>query len=407
MTMQSVWDKRFSAVTRIWRQNRCLKSSSISVYKLWVRRFSLYCQDKMLEENSQLTLLRVSRFAEWYAQTHNVDSVVTFDAARSALRSWAVALQLLGETVPPWTPLKRPCHPRAALLRDFADHLRLDRGNPEGTVHKKLRHISLFSTFLSRRSRRLQRLRLQDIDDFVIESRGRYARVTVADFCSTLRGFVRFLHMSGRISVDFSSSISAPVVRRSERPHRTLPWADVQRILRSVDRRSPCGKRDYALLLMMSTYGLGAGEVIRLTLDDIDWKVSTLRVTRPKTGVEFMLPLLPAVARALGSYLRHGRPVHAQTRHVFVTMSTPHKPLACAVTIRHILHTHAQRAGVSAAYLGTHVLRHTHACRQMELGTQPKIIGDILGHRDPESISAYLRVSIERLRDMALPVPTS
>jgi site-specific recombinase XerD len=88
-------------------------------------------------------------------------------------------------------------------------------------------------------------------------------------------------------------------------------------------------------------------------------------------------------------------------------MSTPHKPLACAVTIRHILHTHAQRASVSADYLGTHVLRHTHACRQMELGTQPKIIGDILGHRDPESISAYLWVSIERLRDIALPIPTS
>jgi len=86
-------------------------------------------------------------------------------------------------------------------------------------------------------------------------------------------------------------------------------------------------------------------------------------------------------------------------------MCTPFKPLACAVSVRHILHTAAQRAGVTAPFMGTHVLRHTHACRQLELGAAPKIIGDILGHRDPDSTSAYLRVATGRLRAMALPVP--
>lgn len=405
-TKRSEDDLRFAAVAKIWRDNRCLKASSIAVYKLWVRRFTVYCQEKQLEENAQLTLACVSRFAQWYARSRHIDCAVTLEGARHALRTWAIALQTLGETVPPWTPTRKPLPLRSSLLREFVDHLRLDRGNPAGTIHKKLTHIALFKTFLSKRDRKLLSLRLQDIDAFVIECRKRYARTTVADFCSTLRGFVRFLHLSGRLPVDFSTSIATPIVRRHERPHRALPWADVQRILRAVNRRSPCGKRDYALLLMMSTYGLGAGEVIRLRLDDIDWKAGTLRVTRPKTGVEFVLPLLPAVAQALASYLRHGRPVHAQPRHVFVTMRAPHTPLACAVTIRHILHTHAQRAGVTAAYLGTHVLRHTHACRQMELGTQPKLIGDILGHRNPESTSAYLRVATERLRHLSLPVPS-
>jgi site-specific recombinase XerD len=85
-------------------------------------------------------------------------------------------------------------------------------------------------------------------------------------------------------------------------------------------------------------------------------------------------------------------------------MRTPFKPLACSVTIRHILHSAAQRAGVSAPFMGTH-LRHTHACRQLELGAAPKVIGDIQGHRDPDSTSAYLRVATARLRAMALPVP--
>jgi integrase len=156
---------------------------------------------------------------------------------------------------------------------------------------------------------------------------------------------------------------------------------------------------------MMSAYGLGAGEIIGLKLDDIDWRAGTVHVVRPKTRTEFLLPLLPAVAGALANYLRHGRPAHTDTRHLFVTMCAPYKALACSVSIRHILHSAAERAGVVAPFLGTHVLRHTHACRQLELGTVPKVIGDILGHRDPESTSAYLRVATNRLRELCLPVP--
>jgi integrase/recombinase XerD len=214
-----------------------------------------------------------------------------------------------------------------------------------------------------------------------------------------------FLLETGRTRVDLSPLVTLPKVRPAERPYRALPWKDVQRILRAVDRSKPCGRRDYALLLMMSTYGMGAGEVIRLTVDDLDWRAQTIHVVRPKTGVEFSLPLLPAVARAISDYLRHGRPMHAQTRHLFITRRAPYKVLSDSSVIRGILHRHAQRAGVTAPFMGTHCLRHAHACRQMELGTVPKLIGDILGHRDPQSTSAYLRVTTERLRDMALAVP--
>jgi integrase len=232
-----------------------------------------------------------------------------------------------------------------------------------------------------------------------------YARSVVSDVCSSLRSFVRFLRATGKLAADLAPSIMAPTMRKIERPHRTLPWKDVRRILCAVNLARRGGRRDYALLLMMSVYGLGAGEICRLMLDDVDWRAGTIRVVRPKTGVEFLLPLLPAVARALSHYLRDGRPARPSTRNLFVTLRTPHKRLAGSTTVRHILHLHARAAGVSGPFLGTHVLRHTHACRQMELGARPKVIGDILGHRDPESTSAYLRVSTERLRNLALPVP--
>ena len=156
---------------------------------------------------------------------------------------------------------------------------------------------------------------------------------------------------------------------------------------------------------MMSVYGLGAGETIRIMLEDIQWRSGKMRIVRPKTGVEILLPLLPAVAEALVDYLRHSRPVDAQTRHLFVSVSSPYSALKTSSSIRYILMQHAHAVGITGPYLGSHALRHSHACRQMEIGTPMKVVGDILGHRDPASTSAYIRISTNSLREMALAVP--
>jgi len=247
---------------------------------------------------------------------------------------------------------------------------------------------------------------LKDIDELLIECSHRYARSTVADIASSIRSFTRFLLATGRISVELAESVISPVQPRHERPRRALHWDDVRRLLRSVDTSTARGLRDHALLLMMSIYGFGAGEVIRLQLQDIDWSAATLTVVRPKTAVAFTLPLLPAVAKVLARYLRKGRPPNTPTRHLFVRMKMPFGPLSASSAIRHILIKHAKVAGLDAPYLGSHVLRHSNAARQVDLGTRPRVLSDLLGHRDPESISAYVRIATQSLRDVSLPVPT-
>jgi integrase len=396
---------RRTQVVRIWRQNRCLRSSTIGLYLLWVGRFKAYCHAQELAEVSQLTLAGVATFATWYANKRGSDRDLAFEGARSALRAYALALGVLGYTTPRWEPSPEPRSPSCPLLEEFADHLARHRGNPAVTRKKKMAHIAVFLAFLRARPRSVSELSLPDIDAFIVACRQHYARTTVADICSSLRGFVRFLHATGRLAVDLAPSVMAPIVRRGERPLRALPWEAVRRILGAIDRNTAGGRRDYALLLLMSIYGLGAGEVLRLRLEDIDWRAAVLHVTRPKTGVQVQLPLLPAVARVLVGYLRHGRPQHASTRHLFLSLRAPHGPLGASSAVQHIIHKHAQAGGVSAPYLGSHVLRHTHACRELEQGVPPKVIGDILGHRRPESTSAYLRVATERLREVALALP--
>jgi integrase/recombinase XerD len=165
------------------------------------------------------------------------------------------------------------------------------------------------------------------------------------------------------------------------------------------------GRRDHALLMLMAAYGLRAGEALQLRVEDVDFRGSTLRVRRSKTGMETILPLLPSVARALLEYLLHGRPRRTMSREVFLRARAPFRSLSGAGAVGYVLRKHAEAAGVWAPFLGSHVLRHSHASRQVEAGVSLKAVGDILGHADPESTSVYIRLPSRRLRTLALPVP--
>jgi len=390
---------------RVWRTDHCIQDSSAGLYLQWIRRFRAYCGQRNLDERAELTLAGAHRFIAWYAR-HRDLKPQRLGGARTALYALSRVYRVMGLSLPTWHNPPRARPPATALLRAYADHLARRRGNPEATVRSKLRHIERLSEDLARRGKTWRTMTLTDIDEFLIACAQRYARPTVADIASSIRSFARFLLATGRVSIDLADSVIAPVQPRHARPRRALPWEDVQRLLRAVDTSTARGLRDYALLLMMTTYGFGAGEVIRLQLQDIDWSTGTLNVVRPKTGVAFTLPLLPAVAKVLARYLRKCRPPNTPTRHVFVRMKMPFGPLSASSAVRHILIKHAKAAGLHAPYLGSHVLRHSHAARQIDLGTRPQVLSDLLGHRDPESISAYVRIATQSLRDVSLPVPT-
>ena len=321
------------------------------------------------------------------------------------MRSLRRVHEIMGMPVPPWQPIERHGPPATAVLRDFAAHLRQHIGNPEVTIRKKLDHVGKLLEHLRRSGKSWHDLSLPKIDAFLIDCASHFARTTTADIASTVRSFVRFLLASGRIRTDLADGVISPVQPKFERPRRALPWEDVQRLLRAVDTSTARGLRDHALLMMMSTYGLGAGEVIGLQLQDIDWNAGTLKMSRPKTGVNFVLPLLPTVAKVLARYLRHGRPPHTPTRHVFVQMKVPFGALMASSAVRHILIKHANVAGIQAPYLGSHVLRHSNAARQLDVGTKVQVLSDLLGHRNPESVSAYVRIATQSLREVSLPVP--
>lgn len=397
----AVADAVARAVSEFWRAAG-RKRSTIHAYLQWVRRFHEHLGVR-IGDVSSLTRDHADEFAAKYAGPRGCAPETARCCARSALRAWSCALRSLGFAVPRWAEPTRP-HRLSPMLKQFVEYRLQHAGVAPSTVRGEVRVASAFIAFLRKRGRRPDAARINDIEDFVAACSSRMTRKTVAGICSAVRAFLRFRLAVGRCRHDLASSVVGPKVRAGDRPPRAMPWKDVQRLLRSIDVRAPLGRRDHALMLTMATYGMGAGEVLGLRVDDIDWKGRTIRVRRPKTERAIVLPLLDAIARVLADYLRHSRPRHAVAREIFVSDRIPHHRLSSGA-ICHRLAKHAAAAGLTATFLGSHVLRHSHACRQIEAGAPPKVVSDILGHRRPSSTSAYVRVALDRLRGLALPVP--
>lgn len=383
-------------VAALWRESR-RTPATITRYLYWARRYVRACLARGADVADCLTEAPVKRF--FAARVKAGDT-----SAPAAVRALAYALVAMGRALPAWR-LSPPKRPLASPVREFVAYRLSHRGIAARSAHFDAEVASAFLRSLGRRRRAVAHVGLADVDAFVEERGRRWAPISVAAACSTLRAFLAFLFATGRCRTDLAGLVISPRIRRLNRPPRAMPWADVQRILRAIDVHKGLGPRDFAIFLMMATYGMGAGEITGLTLDDIDWTARTIRIRRPKTGVVTQLPLLDPVGRALARYLRHHRPARARDRTVFVSHRLPHARLTGSSALKHRLVMYADRAGVHADFLGTHVFRHTHASRQIEAGASAKIVGDILGHRRPESTSVYVRNALAGLRSVGLPVP--
>ena len=393
---------QIAKVIRVWRSN-AIKWSTIRVYLRWVRRFREDCPRRGVVPEQQLREQSIHRWTARYIRGKELDRAGTTHIVHSALWAWSWGLEACGYTVPQWKA--SPLPPSLPPLQDAFCRYRVEVcGVAPATVRRDLRAVQEFLRSTHRHGPSIGNIQVAEIDRFLEACSCRLARKTLARVACALRSFLRFLYACGHIRHDLASSVASPRVRRGDQPPRALPWSDVRRILRAIDRTTRTGRRDYALLLMMAVYGFGSGEVLGLGLDSLDWRRREVRVVRPKTGREICLPLLPPVARALAAYLRRGRPRHCTTRAMFPQMHAPYGSLQSSA-IRHMLRTHARTAGIRAVFLGSHVLRHSHASRQIDLGASATIVGDILGHRRPETTSAYVRVALRHLRGLSLPVP--
>jgi integrase len=231
-----------------------------------------------------------------------------------------------------------------------------------------------------------------------------YQVKTVEQKLCAVRSFLRFASADGL--VDAACVGAVPAARSARQARIPSVWGpgEVARIVEAIDRGNPCGKRDYAIILLIARLGLRGADVRRLEFADFDWPGSRLLVTQAKTGDRVQLPLLKEVGWAVIDYIRHGRPA-CDCPQVFVRHTAPIGPFSDQDHLHQILVKHARVAHVPVSEKrrhGMHSLRHTLATRLMEGGTPVEQIADILGHQSVQSTGVYLKSSLGLLAKCAL-----
>ena len=295
--------------------------------------------------------------------------------------------------------------PPSSPSEEYTNHLREVRGFAVSTITSHGRTARCFLQHLEETGATMECTRASDIESYLAKAGKRLSRGALQHEVAALRGFLRFLGTEGRAPTGLDCQIDTPRLYRLEQLPRALPWETVRTLLQSVDKTSPMGLRDYAIFLLIATYGLRSSEIVAISLEDVRWRQRILHIHQRKTSSPLVLPLTNEVLCALVEHLKRTRPP-APYRRVFLRMRAPMgllKPTAITEAFQALV----RKSGLSIPYQGPHCLRHSYAVHLLKNGTSLKTIGDILGHRTAESTSMYLRLATGDLREVALPVPGS
>jgi integrase/recombinase XerD len=299
-------------------------------------------------------------------------------------------------------PLSDPPHRYAELIAAFADFLGREKGLVPSTIRACCSRVREFLDRVgSTASDSLGTITVTQLDEALAAyiAAGGYARTTVQEIVGKLRAFFRYAEMCHWCRSGLAVALKAPrVFAQGSLPVRPT-WREVQQVLALTKGNQPVDIRDHALLLLLSVYGLRAGEVVRLRLNDLDWEQELLTVRRSKSGRSQIYPLSRVVGAALIRYLREARPP-ASLREVFVTRHAPFRPMDRG-TLYLIVARRLRALNPSLLHFGPHALRHACATHLLEQGLSLKEIGDHLGHRHPDTTRIYAKVDLARLRQVA------
>ena len=283
----------------------------------------------------------------------------------------------------------------------FFDYLNRERGLSKASIVTYTHSIRRFEKYLEKINLSdFQTLTPAVLSAYITDCSQSLGKNAINGACTQLRVFLKFLYRADFLSTDLSSSVDCPRLYRLSSVPRSISWEDVQKLLDSVDQRSAIGKRDYAMLLLLVTYGLRAREVAALTLDDIDWAHERLSIPDRKAAHNTAFPLTEIVGEAVVEYLRYSRP-DSDERAVFLCAMAPFKAVDYSVISVRTAHC-LRKAGIAVSRPGSHTLRHTCVRRLVNSKIPLKAIGDFIGHRSPKSTEIYTKIDIEGLREVAL-----
>ena len=293
-----------------------------------------------------------------------------------------------------------PLTPCAKKIKAFADYMEREAELSPVTIYNRCWWVRRFFAQLRVKGGSLHEVtpRRFDLAFQKLLEPGGYSRKSIRACAHVLRTFFRFAEARGWCRKGLAASIQAPRVYSQESLPLGPSWDDVRRLLAMTEGDQPHNIRARPMLMLLAIYGLRAGEVNRLRLEDFDWEHEVFRVVSSKTGRVRTYPLTRSVGDAILRYLKEVRP-RSSHRELFLSRNPPYRPvrMSLGAMVRHRLRS----LDVSLPHSGPHVLRHACATRLLAAGLSLKEIGDQLGHTHPESTRIYAKVDLAGLREVA------
>jgi integrase/recombinase XerD len=369
-------------------------------------------------DSVKIYLSRIARFSEYAnrfgcGRSAQIDSKIVdrFLRARSTPAARWIAQTAIGHAqrcCPGRFSARPSCDgPDSTLLAAYLQHLRTVRGlHPktcQGLILAARRMLAWHRKHLSGRppSAITARHVLTMTHDLLAACGSDCSRSSTTAY---MRSFLRYLHWAGLNALDLSRFVlRTPCWRLTRLPPR-LAWEDVRRAIDAIDIGTASGARDRAMMLVLATTGLRNKELRQLELEDVRWRTGELVVRRTKGHRDRVVPLLQETGAALAQYVLHARPL-TQDRRVFLSHVTPVRAFSCSATVSRIVRVRLQRGGIPIQRGGAHLLRHSLATRLIAQRRPIKEVADLLGHRNIDTTSVYIKVSLPQLAELALPFP--
>jgi integrase/recombinase XerD len=366
-------------------------------------QFNAFLMENKIMQADKITEAVRDSFLELYlVQSRTACLYSPRYAARNSLnRLWDYLIQIKVLQSPKPKPVKTVY---SWLLDPYLQHLQEECEFSKVTMERCHAQVGSFLDALRQKAgpKYFKTLSAEAVEGYV-KQHLKDSPENLSALAAALRRFFRYCATHQHTRMDFSGLI--PPVRRYR--HASLPKGmedpALERVLGAIDKNTPTGTRDYAIMVLMMAYGLRGVSVAELLLDDLDWQRSQIRIRAQKGGKEVVLPLMDTVGDALIGYLRH-RVDKTPFREIFLTVKAPVRPLNSLV-ISHLVREYMRKAGVTMAGGGSRTLRHSWAIRALANDSPIKSIADVLGHRYIDTTFIYAKADLKTLRDAAMPWP--
>lgn len=279
----------------------------------------------------------------------------------------------------------------------------IDNDYSECTIEHYVKESARFMDYLaSQKVNNCKEITLPLIHSYIKTLAG-YTYKTVEQNICSIRKFLRFLLEIREVQIDFAAKVPMVQARKQTRIPSVWTADELKKLISAIDKGSPKGKRDYAIILLACCLGIRSTDIKQLKISDFHWEEKKLIFVQSKTKTPLSLPITRDVGWAVIDYLKHGRP-KVDSKYLFVRHMAPFLPFAEDDHLHQLIKGYMELAHIPTLKKrrGMHSLRHTMASMLLEKDTPLSTISDILGHVDTDSTAVYLKVDLKKLKECSL-----